>query len=71
MVLALVLALALVLVLVLVGLASAASGAAAICSVQDILVDPAFRKAGAGRALIQAVKKRCENLRQLVLITDD
>ncbi|MDI3240727.1 hypothetical protein QK292_04000 [Arthrobacter sp. AL08] len=37
--------LALALALVLVGLASAASGAATICSVQDILVDPAFRKA--------------------------
>ncbi|MDD1478177.1 GNAT family N-acetyltransferase [Arthrobacter sp. H16F315] len=60
-----------VLALVLVGLASAASGAATICSVQDILVDPAFRKAGAGRALLEAVKKRCEHLRQLVLITDN
>lgn len=55
----------------LVGLARAVSDDATICYVQDILVDPAFRKAGAGRALLDAVKKRYEHVRQLVLITDN
>ena len=55
----------------LVGLARAVSDDATICYLQDILVDPAFQKSGAGRALLDAVQKRYEHVRQLVLITDN
>ena len=55
----------------LVGLARAVSDDATICYLQDILVDPAFQKSGAGRALLDAVRKRYEHVRQLVLITDN
>ena len=55
----------------LVGLARVVSDDATICYVQDILVDPAFQKSGAGRALLHAVQKRYEHVRQMVLITDN
>ncbi|HSO17102.1 MAG TPA: GNAT family N-acetyltransferase [Arthrobacter sp.] len=55
----------------LVGLARAVLDDATICYVQDILVDPAFQKSGAGRALLEAVQKRYGHVRQMVLITDD
>lgn len=53
------------------GLARAVSDDATICYLQDILVDPAFQKSDAGRALLDAVRKRYEHVRQLVLITDN
>lgn len=55
----------------LVGLARAVSDDATICYVQDILVDPAFQKSGAGRALMEAVQRRYGHVRQMVLITDN
>ena len=55
----------------LVGLARAISDDASICYLQDILVDPGFRKTGAGRALLQEVQTRYRHVRQLVLITDN
>ncbi|HSL37829.1 MAG TPA: GNAT family N-acetyltransferase [Arthrobacter sp.] len=56
---------------VLVGMARAISDDATICYLQDILVDPAFQKSGAGRALLEAVQMRYQHVRQLVLITDN
>jgi ribosomal protein S18 acetylase RimI-like enzyme len=55
----------------LVGLARAISDDASICYLQDILVDPGFRKSGAGRALLQEVQTRYRHVRQMVLITDN
>lgn len=55
----------------LVGLARAVSDDATICYVQDILVDPAFQKSGAGRTLLEAVQARYGHVRQMVLLTDD
>ena len=55
----------------LVGLARAISDDATICYLQDILIDPAFQKSGAGRALLEAVRARYQHVRQLVLITDN
>ena len=55
----------------LVGLARAVSDDETVGYLQDILVNPAFQKSGAGRALLDAVQKRYEHVRQLVLITDD
>ena len=54
----------------LVGLARAVSDNATICYVQDILVDPAFQKS-VPPALLEAVQKRYEHVRQMVLITDN
>ena len=55
----------------LVGMARAISDDATICYLQDILVDPAFQKSGAGRALLEAVRGRYQHVRQFVLITDN
>ena len=44
---------------------------ATICYLQNILVDPAFQKSGAGRALLETVLARYRHVRQLVLITDN
>ena len=55
----------------LVGMARAISDDATICYLQDILVDPAFQKSGAGRGLLEAVRTRYQHVRQLVLISDD
>jgi ribosomal protein S18 acetylase RimI-like enzyme len=55
----------------LVGMARAISDDATICYLQDILVDPAFQKAGAGRALLETVLARYQHVRHMVLITDN
>ncbi|MDI3211959.1 GNAT family N-acetyltransferase [Arthrobacter sp. AL12] len=55
----------------LVGMARTISDDATICYLQDILVDPAFQKSGAGRALLETVLVRYRHVRQLVLITDN
>ena len=55
----------------LVGLARAVSDDATICYLQDILVDPAFRGSGVGRALLEAVQSRFGHVRQTVLLTDN
>jgi ribosomal protein S18 acetylase RimI-like enzyme len=55
----------------LVGLARALSDDATICYVQDILVNPSFRRSGAGRAMVEAIQARYSHVRQTVLITDD
>lgn len=55
----------------LVGMARTISDDATICYLQDILVDPAFQKSGAGRALLETVLARYRHVRQLVLITDN
>ena len=55
----------------LVGMARAISDDATICYLQDILVDPAFQKSGAGRTLLETVLARYQHVRQLVLITDN
>ncbi len=55
----------------LVGLARAISDDATICYLQDILVNPAFQGAGAGRELLEAVETRYGHVRQTVLLTDN
>lgn len=55
----------------LIGIARALSDDATICSLQDILVDSSFQRAGGGRALFAQVKERYQHARQMVLITDD
>jgi GNAT superfamily N-acetyltransferase len=55
----------------LVGLARAVSDGATICYLQDVLVDPGWRRAGVGRKLVARVLDRYAPLRQKVLLTDD
>ena len=55
----------------LMGLARTISDDATVCYLQDILVNPAFQGAGAGRALLEAVKTRYGHVRQTVLLTDN
>jgi len=55
----------------LIGMARAISDDATICYLQDILVDPAFQRSGAGRGLLEAVRTRYQHVRQFVLITDN
>ncbi|MBX3311216.1 MAG: GNAT family N-acetyltransferase [Cryobacterium sp.] len=55
----------------LVGLARAISDDATICYVQDLLVHPDFQRRGVGRGLLQKLLARFDDLRQVVLITDD
>lgn len=55
----------------LIGMARAISDDATICYLQDILVDPAFQRTGAGRRLLEAVRTRYQHVRQFVLITDN
>lgn len=55
----------------LIGLTRAISDDASICYIQDILVNPAAQRSGAGRAMVRAVLERYRHVRHLVLITDD
>lgn len=55
----------------LAGLIRVISDNATICYVQDILVRPSAQRSGIGRALFDAVLKKFQHVRQLVLITDD
>jgi GNAT superfamily N-acetyltransferase len=55
----------------LVGLARAISDDATICYLQDILVRPTFQGTGIGRALVEHVSSRYQQVRQTVLITDN
>lgn len=55
----------------LAGLIRVISDNATICYVQDILVCPSAQRSGIGRALFDAVLKKFQHVRQLVLITDD
>ena len=55
----------------LAGLIRVISDNATICYVQDILVRPSAQRSGIGRALFDAVLKKFQHVRQLVLVTDD
>ena len=55
----------------LVGLARVISDAASIAYLQDVLVHPAFQRRGIGAALVRAVLRPYEHVRQKVLLTDD
>jgi ribosomal protein S18 acetylase RimI-like enzyme len=55
----------------LAGLIRVISDNATICYVQDILVRPSAQRSGIGRALFDAVLKKFQHVRQLVLITVD
>jgi GNAT superfamily N-acetyltransferase len=55
----------------LVGLARVVSDGASICYLQDVLVHPASRRAGVGRALVLAALEPYASVRQKVLLTDD
>ncbi|MGM9638440.1 MAG: GNAT family N-acetyltransferase [Butyricicoccaceae bacterium] len=55
----------------LIGLLRAVGDGVTIVYIQDILVLPAWRRQGVGRALIQALRARYSSVRQIVLLTDD
>ncbi|WAB83493.1 GNAT family N-acetyltransferase [Microcella daejeonensis] len=55
----------------LIGLARAISDDATICYLQDVVVHPAHQRRGIGRALVDAVLRRFDHVRQTVLLTDD
>jgi GNAT superfamily N-acetyltransferase len=54
----------------LVGLVRTVSDGATIAYVQDVLVHPDHQRTGVGRALLEAVLRRYESVRQTVLLTD-
>ena len=55
----------------LVGLARVISDSASIAYLQDVLVHPAHQRHGIGAALVNAVFRPYEHVRQKVLLTDD
>ena len=55
----------------LVGLARVVSDGASIAYLQDVLVHPAHRRAGVGRALVEAALEPFSHVRQKVLLTDE
>jgi GNAT superfamily N-acetyltransferase len=54
----------------LVGLARTISDGHTIAYIQDVLVSPAFQRRGVGSSLLAYVIRKCEHIRQLVLVTD-
>lgn len=55
----------------LLGLIRVVGDGQTIVFVQDILVFPKYQRRGVGSALLRAVLKRYENVRQIELATDD
>lgn len=55
----------------LVGLARIVGDGATIAYLQDVLVDPSYRRRGLGRRLVQAALRGSGEVRQQVLLTDD
>jgi GNAT superfamily N-acetyltransferase len=54
----------------LVGLARTVGDAATITYLQDVLIDPAYRRLGLGRRLVQDILAAFPEVHQQVLITD-
>ena len=55
----------------LLGLIRVVGDGQTIVFVQDLLVFPEYQRKGIGSALLRAVLKRYENVRQIMLATDD
>ena len=55
----------------LLGLIRVVGDGATVVLVQDLLVFPEYQRKGVGSALLRAVLKRYENVRQIMLATDD
>lgn len=55
----------------LVGLLRAVGDGASIIFIQDVLVDPGFRRRGVGAALVNALKDSYPEVYQLSLMADD
>ena len=55
----------------LAGLIRAVGDAHTIVFIQDILVDPAYRRRGIGSALIREILERYSHVRQIELVTDN
>lgn len=56
---------------ILAGIIRVVGDGKTIVYIQDILVLPHYRRKGIGSALIQSVLKKFENVRQIMLATDD
>jgi len=55
---------------ILVGLVRSISDGETICYIQDILVLEAYKRKGIGKALIDKILVQCNDIRQIVLLTD-